>query len=330
MESIGEKLRNRRTEEGYSINQVSRDTNIAKSYLEALESEDFLVFPGEPYLIGFLRNYSEYLGLDVDEMISLYKNFKIQEQPVPMDELIIRRGLSPLLIVFIGILIAAALGSAGFLLYPRIMSPRPEKAQAVAVEKEEPAAVVQEPNADAFSFSDEIAEQRFSAGTVVEFSNAGSFHRFSLNTADDAVLLSTSVGEIALKLGEERDVDLDGDGSQDIKILVRDIDSSAGTAVLRLDKSIYEPQGPRVEAANLPVGSTQVASRTMEPRVLYTAASPEVITMSIGSGATPFFAMPWIMIPGKSGSSERGGPALKLFQHPKDLGFQRRCRSGPS
>ena len=91
MESIGDKLRVEREQKGLSIEQIARDTNIAKRYLEALEIEDFSVFPGDPYLIGFLRNYAEYLGIDPEEMVLLYKNFTIQSQPVPMDELLERK-----------------------------------------------------------------------------------------------------------------------------------------------------------------------------------------------------------------------------------------------
>ena len=58
MESFGEKLRATRENLGYSIEQIARDTHIAKKYLIALEDEDFSIFPGETYLKGFLQNYS--------------------------------------------------------------------------------------------------------------------------------------------------------------------------------------------------------------------------------------------------------------------------------
>ncbi|MFW5843595.1 MAG: helix-turn-helix domain-containing protein, partial [Spirochaetota bacterium] len=87
MESIGEKLKTARKEKGYSLDQVSRETHIAKRFVEALEEEDFDAFPGEPYLIGFLKTYSIFLDLDPQEMVNLYKSFKLQEQPAPIDEL---------------------------------------------------------------------------------------------------------------------------------------------------------------------------------------------------------------------------------------------------
>jgi cytoskeletal protein RodZ len=88
MESLGEKLKEARTSKGISLDQIAQETYISKSFVVALEEEDFSVFPGETYLIGFLRNYADYLGLDSESLITLYKNIKIQEQPLPMDELI--------------------------------------------------------------------------------------------------------------------------------------------------------------------------------------------------------------------------------------------------
>ena len=93
MTPIGEQLRAVRERKGLTLDRVADETNIAKRYLSGLEAEDFTVFPGDPYVIGFLRNYAEYLGLPSDEFVTTYKNMKIQEQPMPIEELI--RGAVP-------------------------------------------------------------------------------------------------------------------------------------------------------------------------------------------------------------------------------------------
>ncbi len=117
MESIAEKLRTAREEKGYSLEQVARDTHIAKRYISAMESEDFSVFPGETYAIGFLKNYSSYLGLNPNEVVTLYRNIKLQEQPAPMDELLDkRRGPGALAIVLIAVAVIV-LVVAGLLLF---------------------------------------------------------------------------------------------------------------------------------------------------------------------------------------------------------------------
>ncbi|MCK7539835.1 MAG: helix-turn-helix domain-containing protein [Marinilabiliales bacterium] len=63
---------------GLDLDRVSDDTNIAKRFLSALEEENFTVFPGDPYVMGFIRNYAEYLGLEPRELIS-----GLQEHPNP-------------------------------------------------------------------------------------------------------------------------------------------------------------------------------------------------------------------------------------------------------
>jgi cytoskeleton protein RodZ len=95
MKSIGEHLKTAREEKGFSFDQVVHDTNISREYIHALEEDNFDFFPAEAYLIGFLRNYSEYLGLDPSKMVGIYKNYKISEEPVPMDLLLGKKKSAP-------------------------------------------------------------------------------------------------------------------------------------------------------------------------------------------------------------------------------------------
>ncbi len=87
LESIGEALRTARESRRMTIREISKETNMASNYIEALENENFEVFPGETYVIGFLRSYAEYLKLDAEEMIRLYKGYKISESDTPLEEL---------------------------------------------------------------------------------------------------------------------------------------------------------------------------------------------------------------------------------------------------
>ncbi|MEN6364398.1 MAG: helix-turn-helix domain-containing protein, partial [Rectinema sp.] len=64
MARIGQRLRDARTAKSISLERVAEDTNIGLRYLTGLENDDHSAFPGEPYVVGFMRNYAEYLGLD--------------------------------------------------------------------------------------------------------------------------------------------------------------------------------------------------------------------------------------------------------------------------
>ena len=80
---IGNSLREARLRQAYELPRVEADTKIRAKYLRALEEERFEVLPGETYVKGFLRTYSEYLGLDgqlyVDEFNS---RFTREEEPL--------------------------------------------------------------------------------------------------------------------------------------------------------------------------------------------------------------------------------------------------------
>lgn len=87
MESIGERLKSAREAKKLTIRDVAKDTNISQLYIEALESENFDLFPGETYLLGFLRSYSEYLKLDAETILAAYRGYKIGESNTPLEEL---------------------------------------------------------------------------------------------------------------------------------------------------------------------------------------------------------------------------------------------------
>ena len=70
MDSLGKFLKETRINLDISLGQIAKDTNIAKKYLEAIENEEYSIFPGDTYLKGFLRSYCEYLKLDPNEIIS--------------------------------------------------------------------------------------------------------------------------------------------------------------------------------------------------------------------------------------------------------------------
>lgn len=79
MKDIGDFLRERREERGISLIEVEKDLKIRKKYLQALEEGNIDIIPGRTYIIGYLRNYSKYLGIDeenINSIIQTYKNLE--------------------------------------------------------------------------------------------------------------------------------------------------------------------------------------------------------------------------------------------------------------
>lgn len=66
---VGNWLRSQREARAISLEEASQVTRISRSQLDALEREEFDRLPSRAYCIGFLRVYSEYLGLSGDEAV---------------------------------------------------------------------------------------------------------------------------------------------------------------------------------------------------------------------------------------------------------------------
>jgi len=69
---IGDSLREARTRRGFSAADVHKAIRIRERYLTALEEERWDMLPGEAYTKGFLRTYSEHLGLNGQLYIDEY------------------------------------------------------------------------------------------------------------------------------------------------------------------------------------------------------------------------------------------------------------------
>jgi len=73
MGKVGSIFRDARLGKGLTMEQVSDETNISKRFLQGIEADNFDGFPGEVYILGFLRNYAEFLGLDAAKIIERYR-----------------------------------------------------------------------------------------------------------------------------------------------------------------------------------------------------------------------------------------------------------------
>ena len=248
MESLGYKLRIAREEKGLSFDYISRDTNISSRYLDALEREDFSPFPGEPYVLGFLKNYSEYLGLNPEEILSLYRSLKIQEQPVPMEELLKRPSIMPK-IIGVAVIILAVLGlvAGGIFILPRLPSktPAPPAAQRIASE---------------YTLNTDYLERRLYPGDSILIALENNSYKLTFTGLGDAVTITTPRGPVMLDLGQEVTVDLNNDGFAELRIIASDFvknDSTQG-ALLRFE------QDTRLEIAaspEFPLETTFAAGR---------------------------------------------------------------------
>ena len=266
MESLGSKLRIAREEKGWGYEYVSRETNIASRYLEALEREDFSPFPGEPYLLGFLRNYGEYLGLNPEELQSLYRSIKLREQPVPVEQLLrnpiqVKKILGRLCVV----LVILALGGGAYYFIDRL--PRRTEAPVQAVR-----AAVE------YVLNTEFLERRFYPGDSILVAEETNSYKLVFTSITDAITITTPRGPVMLDLGHEVTVDLNNDGFEELRIIAADFvknDAQAG-ALIRIEQDV-----PSQFAAPSVIPMETVRRQTEEDTVLLSASGAFPFTLQV-------------------------------------------------
>ena len=76
MSFVGDILKAEREKQKLSIKDIESGTNIRSLYITAIEENKFDVLPGEVYLKGFLRSYANFLNIDSDYLLQVYKEQK--------------------------------------------------------------------------------------------------------------------------------------------------------------------------------------------------------------------------------------------------------------
>jgi cytoskeleton protein RodZ len=213
MDQLGQTFKDARTQSGKTIEDAVRETKIAKKYLIAIENEDFDIFPGETYLIGFLRNYAQFLGLDADEMVIKYRDYKIQEQPAPIEQLIarprtIRRNF---LIAFVILMVIGAT------LYIILGGRKKEEDVVKEKAKEEEIASIQEEK-EAILFEEEEVTRDFKKGDIVQITHKNKPYTVSVDAINEELNFSIGAIPFSISTDERVEIDFDKDGRKDLLI----------------------------------------------------------------------------------------------------------------
>ncbi len=230
MESYGEVLKRARETKNLDYDTIARDTSISQQFLAGLEEEDNSVFPGEAYMLGFMRNYADYLGLNSEMVLTLYRNKKLQESPIP-EGLLIRekpKYFWPLIITGC-VLLAGGLSVLGFFLAIRL---RPHLPHNVVLDKD---SAVRK-----YAITDKTFSGRIYIGDQLIYPAEEGEIILTVSGTLSALALDTPVGTLRTELSEETEIDIDGDKKTDLIVYVSDIsniDASRGAEVRILRQS---------------------------------------------------------------------------------------------
>jgi cytoskeletal protein RodZ len=161
MKTVGQILKAKRESLGRKLDDVARVTKIRKSYLEALESDDYRKLPGAAYAKGFIKNYAAALGINAGTLVAIFRrdfaeNEKGQIIPRGVTEPLDKQGWfwTPKLTLIAGLTAVIVLISSYFgyqlyrLYHPALTILEPEENQVLISErvkvtgKADPSAVV--------------------------------------------------------------------------------------------------------------------------------------------------------------------------------------------
>lgn len=86
MKNIGLKLKEKRIQNGLSIDEVAEDLKLRPSQIESIEEGRKDDFKDIFYLKYFIREYAKYLGLDSDKMLDEFNEYLFDEtSKIPVD-----------------------------------------------------------------------------------------------------------------------------------------------------------------------------------------------------------------------------------------------------
>ncbi|MFC1622184.1 helix-turn-helix domain-containing protein [Patescibacteria group bacterium] len=73
MKDIGQQLKSARQKKGFSIEDANKFIKVHPKYIIALEENDYSIFEGRVHSKGFLKIYAQFLELDLDELLALWR-----------------------------------------------------------------------------------------------------------------------------------------------------------------------------------------------------------------------------------------------------------------
>jgi len=238
MNQLGPIFRDARAKSGRTIEDAVRETKIAKKYLIAIEDENFDIFPGETYLLGFLRNYSQFLGLDPDEMVLKYRDYKIQDQPAPIEQLTAKPKNTRryLLSILVALLVISSV------LYVLLSGKKGQKVQSVQVAEKTETEEQKKPveSGGTYTFDEEEIIRDFKKGDTIQIPVFDKIYTISIDGISETLAFSIMDIPFNLSTDERVEVDFNRDGRKDVMIRTNRL--GEGTVNLTL-KKLYKSTG---------------------------------------------------------------------------------------
>jgi cytoskeleton protein RodZ len=135
------------------------------------------------------------------------------------------------------VIIVALLGGGAYLLYRYVISPGREAAPREAA-VEAPSQPVAQEAVEQFVMQDEAVTRWFNLEDTIAMPLNGNSYRIQLIAIDRGLTVRVPGGTLDMTIGQDRQMDLNADGRNDLRILLNDVDATE--AAKRVNLSLYK------------------------------------------------------------------------------------------
>jgi transcriptional regulator with XRE-family HTH domain len=108
MKTVGSILKKAREEKNLSHKEIFKAIKIHPRFLEALEESRWDDFSSVVHAKGFLKNYAEYLGLNIDEVLAFFRREYDEEKNGPRIKNLVKPLSGPGVVITPGLILTAA------------------------------------------------------------------------------------------------------------------------------------------------------------------------------------------------------------------------------
>ena len=239
MDSVGAILKAAREERKLPLNQVSSETHILPSYIQAIEENRFQDLPGEAYCAGFIGTLARYYGLDSGRLVGMFRGIPEKEKSAPAPKVktrVIRTEKKNIVPIILIVVILIVMGIAAWFIFAGRNSQE--------VVAPEPVAQQEEPKTNVYVMNEVLFERSFNENDIVQVQLGEGTSEIVCKSIGSSVLLGTKGGNVILSPSQEKLLDLNGNSKNDVKITIKDVNPADKTAIIRIDRALEAPVPP--------------------------------------------------------------------------------------
>ncbi|OGG31489.1 hypothetical protein A3A63_01035 [Candidatus Gottesmanbacteria bacterium RIFCSPLOWO2_01_FULL_46_9] len=204
MRTVGEMLREARESKSLTLKEVEDGTKIRLKFLTAIEADDFTTMPSLSYAKGFVKNYSDFLGLNSTTVLAFFRRQTVEVSrssllPKGMGEPLNRSVLQLTPGKFISIIVAVLVSL--FLVYLAVQYRTLQQPPTLVVDEPKSQAVVTSKRIDVLGKTDPDATITINGINVLVRSDGKFFDQISLEPGVNkvSVVAISRLGKITIQ-----------------------------------------------------------------------------------------------------------------------------------